>query len=103
MTCCRLLVKELEANERTASGIIVPTAMRMQEHRGIVMEHGSFCGGDEFEVGDVVVWAEDDPHHPDPLRIKLDLAENGEQEEFVVLHAQEVLMVLEDVADRERV
>jgi co-chaperonin GroES (HSP10) len=107
----RLLVKPLEAAEQTTTGIVLPEEVRSREHRGMVVEVGHFStvelddfGDDGINVGDVVVWNEvRDPYGNHwPVRVRLDVAESGEQEEFVVLQApREVLLVLAETEVKE--
>lgn len=99
----RLLVKPLEANEQTSAGIVLPNEVRNLERRGVVQEVGDGWYRElredtvEFtplsiKRGEVVVY-------PDKagVKVRLDLNENGKSEEFLVLHVNDVLLVLVDV------
>lgn len=101
----RVLVKPLEANDATNHGIVLPESVRAQESRGMVISVGAWYKylDDEgpvlaplgIEEGDTVVYA-----HDAGVRVRIDLAENGKAEDLVVLHANDVLLVLEDVVAR---
>jgi co-chaperonin GroES (HSP10) len=98
-----LLVKPLDADQTARFGLVLPPEVRATESRGVVQEVGDGWyrnlteDSAEFtplpmKRGDVVVYRSNSG-----VTVKLDLAENGEFEEFVLLHIQEVLLTLVDV------
>jgi hypothetical protein len=98
----RVLVKPLEASERSSGGVVIPQEARKRETRGMVIAVGESRGGHDgpCEVGDVVVWDASThmarPYLPVP--VTLDLNENGHAEEFVVLDWADILIVLEEAS-----
>lgn len=98
----RVLVKPMEANERTSAGIVLPSEVRQHERRGVVLAVGEFRSLSErdfpVEVGDVVVWADcPGPMYEHPTEVVLDVGESGHQETLIVMPVDAVLLVLEDV------
>lgn len=102
----RVLVKKLEATELSGS-IILPDEVLDRQLRGMVIEVGQWVRGfDEegpeyaplgIERGQVVVFGA-----KDGIQVRLDLAENGQWEDFLVLHINEVLLTLDEAPVRER-
>jgi co-chaperonin GroES (HSP10) len=96
----RVLVKVFD--EQEYHGIVLPAGARARHLRGMIVAAGDGWYREMNEdgpthtpltvsVGDTVVWDQ-----RDGVRVTLDLAENGEHEEFVVLHMNDVLLVLVD-------
>jgi chaperonin GroES len=99
----RVLVTKLEANEQTYSGIILPEDTRARERRGCIVAVGDgwfrALNDDVVEhtplplkVGETVIWEKGHGTH-----VTIDVNENGVSEDFVLLHINEVLLVLDEV------
>lgn len=98
----RLLVQPLEAIEMTRNGIVLPGEVRDKESRAVIIEVGQWYRyvGEEgvamapmdMRPGEVVVYERNSG-----TRVTLDLRENGQAEEFIVLHINEVLLVLAEI------
>lgn len=98
----RLLVKPLDPSESMRSGIVLPVEVADGERRGVVQAVGSWyreLGEDgplhsplDVQPGEVVIY---EPNTG--TKVKLDLNEDGTYEEFVVLHVNDVLLILQEV------
>lgn len=98
----RLLVQPLEASEVTVKGIVLPEEVREKESRAVIINVGQwyrYVGEEGVQMapmdmrpGEVVVYERNCG-----TKVVLDLEENGQAEEYLVLHINEVLLVLTEV------
>lgn len=81
----RALVKLVEREEKTASGIVLPDTAKEKPQTAEVVAVGEFENGVKLDTGDVVVFAK-----YSGTEIKLD------GEDYMILDAEDILGVVEE-------
>ncbi|OLS03475.1 co-chaperone GroES [Tissierella creatinophila] len=80
----RVVIKKLEAEEKTQSGIVLPSSAKEQPQMAEVLAVGAEIKNDEIKVGDKVIFSK-----YAGTEVKLD------DEELTILKLDEVLAIVE--------